>query len=911
MIQHQVLLQDRLGNARVGIGVNVFIAGTQTRAPLYATNNPSGPTLSNPRPTDDNGYATFYIADGVYSIYPVGEDPSAYALVQIYDLAELKQTIVADAAAAASQATAETAAEAGATAATEARRQMGSYLLSDIADVTIDSTIKSLQISGIESAGDFGAGQTLVAAAHVDADYVAANLLTSALDAAGRGFRLSAVGAFERGIVHSGRAAYIYHDFDCADGLVDGTLTPTGHELKVTGPDGANARYLNGELRAMADTGGAPNFANNCYIYADYGSALPSIQGAFKYRKGAGGNERKENITTMIAAVHPDVVTGSVHPECSLDLIRVGYFFGLNCSVSITGTTATISGATINAFGPGTTISRHPRTGTQDILPFTKIVAQLTGTTGGNGNYTVDQSQSVTATKAVAFNEAATISVNLPENTFIGVRFDLDYTNNAVICHIPNADAPITVSLPGLSTLAPRYPMWQIRPNDAGMIGSWGEIGAGKSIADKSRAANLVPLMGAYGGSEATFRQPEPIGTYRTLTGAENSTHRALTECPVNRSFAGFGIFAHVTITAKAAGKAQIIEFYLGVGSDGKPLAYKSLRQVARPIQALSGAVLSWRESGGNFNVALDLIKATEADDDVKIWMDVEGFATIPTTFAVDPAPYENETSITFETVSFEQEQAITITGDAGWYTIAEQAAYSGFGIAAKLELDAKTATRRNQIGLAVSSVPISATVPMHFIDQTYFSDDNGGAIDEVRLTWEQGDNPEVGENAKSQVQVQKVDDDTVPLTITMRSHGPIKLLSAPVAGVVLAGGEITMPLQIGKQIGSFVANGALGDTTTIKRATTDLPFTIPDNVNCVLFTDSATVASGTITMPANPIDGQEILIMGNATITALTFTANTGQTMKPGVATTLTPAAPARVRHHNNTPTSLDWYRA
>ena len=54
------------GNAATGVQVTVKIAGGNTLATLYATNNIAGATKSNPTTTDTKGFYSFYAADGKY-----------------------------------------------------------------------------------------------------------------------------------------------------------------------------------------------------------------------------------------------------------------------------------------------------------------------------------------------------------------------------------------------------------------------------------------------------------------------------------------------------------------------------------------------------------------------------------------------------------------------------------------------------------------------------------------------------------------------------------------------------------------------------------------------------------------------------------------------------------------------------
>lgn len=56
------------GNAAAGVQVTVKIAGGNTLAALYATDNIAGATLSNPLTTDSKGFYSFYATDGKYTL---------------------------------------------------------------------------------------------------------------------------------------------------------------------------------------------------------------------------------------------------------------------------------------------------------------------------------------------------------------------------------------------------------------------------------------------------------------------------------------------------------------------------------------------------------------------------------------------------------------------------------------------------------------------------------------------------------------------------------------------------------------------------------------------------------------------------------------------------------------------------
>lgn len=61
---------------------------------------------------------------------------------------------------------------------------------------------------------------------------------------------------------------------------------------------------------------------------------------------------------------------------------------------------------------------------------------------------------------------------------------------------------------------------------------------------------------------------------------------------------------------------------------------------------------------------------------------------------------------------------------------------------------------------------------------------------------------------------------------------------------------------------------------------------TIPNWANVLALAPAGTLASGTITMPAAPVDGQTVTITSTQNITALTHSANTGQTLNNALTT-------------------------
>jgi hypothetical protein len=66
----------------------------------------------------------------------------------------------------------------------------------------------------------------------------------------------------------------------------------------------------------------------------------------------------------------------------------------------------------------------------------------------------------------------------------------------------------------------------------------------------------------------------------------------------------------------------------------------------------------------------------------------------------------------------------------------------------------------------------------------------------------------------------------------------------------------------------------------------TGFSITVPAGASVLQLTPAGTLATGTIITPAAPVDGQRLQIFSTQTITALTITANTGQTLNSTVTT-------------------------
>lgn len=57
--------------------------------------------------------------------------------------------------------------------------------------------------------------------------------------------------------------------------------------------------------------------------------------------------------------------------------------------------------------------------------------------------------------------------------------------------------------------------------------------------------------------------------------------------------------------------------------------------------------------------------------------------------------------------------------------------------------------------------------------------------------------------------------------------------------------------------------------------------FNIPDKTQVITLDPAGALASGTIVMPPNPVDGQPLQVSSTAAIASLTVSANAGQTIK------------------------------
>jgi hypothetical protein len=87
---------------------------------------------------------------------------------------------------------------------------------------------------------------------------------------------------------------------------------------------------------------------------------------------------------------------------------------------------------------------------------------------------------------------------------------------------------------------------------------------------------------------------------------------------------------------------------------------------------------------------------------------------------------------------------------------------------------------------------------------------------------------------------------------------------------------------------------------------TTGFSYTFPAGTQVLIINPAGTLATGTITMPSTPADGMTVRFSSSQIITALTVSANTGQSIVSAV-TTLALGGSAQYMYRQSNTT---WYR-
>lgn len=99
-------------------------------------------------------------------------------------------------------------------------------------------------------------------------------------------------------------------------------------------------------------------------------------------------------------------------------------------------------------------------------------------------------------------------------------------------------------------------------------------------------------------------------------------------------------------------------------------------------------------------------------------------------------------------------------------------------------------------------------------------------------------------------------------------------------------------------QVAAFKPEQLASGVFQVRVPLTGFTITIPDGVSSYVINPAGTLATGTFTMPANPAEGMLLSVGSTQTQTAVTFTANTGQSFAVAAPTALTAKVAATWRY-------------
>ena len=123
-------------------------------------------------------------------------------------------------------------------------------------------------------------------------------------------------------------------------------------------------------------------------------------------------------------------------------------------------------------------------------------------------------------------------------------------------------------------------------------------------------------------------------------------------------------------------------------------------------------------------------------------------------------------------------------------------------------------------------------------------------------------------------------------------------------------GGNVVLDpgTQTGSQVsGSVISTKWSADQSySLQTPSTGFSITIGDGVGTLVLNPAGTLATGTITMPASPINGQEIRFSSSQIVTTLTVSANAGQTISNAPATIVAGQGFAYIYNTSGT----NWFR-
>lgn len=205
----------------------------------------------------------------------------------------------------------------------------------------------------------------------------------------------------------------------------------------------------------------------------------------------------------------------------------------------------------------------------------------------------------------------------------------------------------------------------------------------------------------------------------------------------------------------------------------------------------------------------------------------------------------------------------------ADWYRILVADTIKTFSLMGRLTFEAQSASLFDAGVVDVSCIAPSQDV---FISQIYAVQAPGSPVDQVRISADSGTN-------EIAVDVHTTTAD-VTLAFDFDGYG---LLKYPVAGATALPTKSTvLTLTPNRTTGRPIIVGATADqsVTYLDNPTTGFSTTIPNESNALSIRGAVTLATGTVTMPAAPIDGQMVSISSTQTITAFTLNPNAGHTL-------------------------------
>lgn len=111
-------------------------------------------------------------------------------------------------------------------------------------------------------------------------------------------------------------------------------------------------------------------------------------------------------------------------------------------------------------------------------------------------------------------------------------------------------------------------------------------------------------------------------------------------------------------------------------------------------------------------------------------------------------------------------------------------------------------------------------------------------------------------------------------------------------------GGDTNLTNGSTPQVAAFSLAQIAGGVFQVSVPLTGFAITIPNGVSKYMINPAGTLATGTFTMPAAPTEGQSLTVSSTQTQTAVTFTANTGQSFAVTAPTAMVAKTPITFRY-------------